>query len=66
MVGLDAFSQALTNPLLSARVFNENTFTAQGMRAIEETRNLNDVINRNLAPGEEPVAISMTYAEKPN
>ena len=27
MVGVDAFSQALTNPLLSPRVFNEQTFS---------------------------------------
>ena len=30
MVGVDAFSQALTNPLLAPRVFNEGTFSAAG------------------------------------
>ena len=29
MVGVDAFSQALTNPLLAPRVFNEETFPAR-------------------------------------
>jgi prostaglandin-endoperoxide synthase 2 len=61
LVALDAFSQALTNPLLSEHVFNEQTFTALGMRTIENTRCLQDVVNRNLALGQQPVAISMTY-----
>ena len=30
MVGVDAFSQALTNPLLAPRVFNEQTFSPLG------------------------------------
>src|SRR6201999_1964899 len=30
MVGVDAFSQALTNPLLSEHVFNAETFTDWG------------------------------------
>ena len=30
MVGVDAFSQALTNPLLAPRVFNERTFSERG------------------------------------
>ena len=37
MVGVDAFSQALTNPLLSARVFNASTFSPAGMEVIRET-----------------------------
>ena len=34
MVGVDAFSQALTNPLLAPRVYNEATFSAEGMDVI--------------------------------
>jgi prostaglandin-endoperoxide synthase 2 len=37
MVGVDAFSQALTNPLLSPRVFNEHTFSPVGMEIIGGT-----------------------------
>ena len=37
MVGVDAFSQALTNPLLAPRVFNERTFSPLGMQIIGST-----------------------------
>ena len=40
MVGVDAFSQALTNPLLAPRVFNEQTFSPLGMEIIGSTRPL--------------------------
>ncbi|MCC8991469.1 MAG: hypothetical protein LM514_02510 [Streptococcus sp.] len=51
MVAVDAFSQALTNPLLSRHVFNEATFTTQGMKIITETSTLRDILNRNVAGG---------------
>lgn len=47
MVAVDAFSQALTNPLLSEHVFNADTFTAFGMKTIESTSLLADVLDRN-------------------
>ena len=50
MVALDAFSQALTNPLLSENVFNETTFSAEGMSIIEKTRSLRDIAVRNVQP----------------
>jgi len=37
-------AQALTNPLLSPHVFNEETFTKDGLRWITETRSLHDII----------------------
>ncbi|MDA0159727.1 hypothetical protein OM076_05595 [Solirubrobacter ginsenosidimutans] len=54
MVGVDAFSQALTNPLLSPHVFNERTFSAAGMEIIGGTGRLADIVGRNVpeAPGE--------------
>lgn len=64
MVALDAFSQALTNPLMAEHVFNAATFTAQGMRTIEATRSLQDILNRNLAAGQKPVSIGMTYEQR--
>ncbi len=51
MVAVDAFSQALTNPLLSKHVFNEDTFTGNGMDIIANTSSLKDILERNI-PGE--------------
>jgi heme peroxidase len=52
MVAMDAFSQALTNPLLSEHVWGDKgnkvaTFTEAGIAAIEDTRNLRDILARN-------------------
>jgi prostaglandin-endoperoxide synthase 2 len=53
LVAVDAFSQALTNPLLSQRVFNAETFSPLGMEIIASTTSLSDVLHRNVpeAPG---------------
>lgn len=48
MVALDAFSQALTNPLLSEHTFHAGTFGQAGWQAIQSTSGLQDVLNRNL------------------
>ena len=47
MVANDAFTQALTNPLLRSSVFNEATFSAAGMAIIEETSSLQQILARN-------------------
>lgn len=47
MVAHDAFTQALTNPLLSRNVFNEQTFTRSGLKLIEVTNSLQDIVHRN-------------------
>jgi prostaglandin-endoperoxide synthase 2 len=52
MVGIDAFSQAFTNPLLSPRVFNQTTFTPLGMEIIRSTRSLSDIVHRNAGPSQ--------------
>ena len=54
MVAADAFSQALTNPLLSQNVFGEDTFSEVGIESIEETGTFEDIVRRN-APDGEPV-----------
>ena len=59
MVGVDAFSQALTNPLLSEHVFNETTFTPWGFQLIQDTRSLGDILLRQGA-AVDPEAITMT------
>ncbi|WP_424930886.1 peroxidase family protein [Amaricoccus macauensis] len=47
MVANDAFTQALTNPLLSKAVYGPDTFSEVGLRVIEATGSLGDVIARN-------------------
>ena len=52
MVALDAFSQALTNPLLSEHIYGnkenrELAFTKKGIAELENTRRLRDILVRN-------------------
>ncbi len=52
MVAVDAFSQALTNPLLSKHVWGDAevqraTFTYEGWKEIDRTRTLLDILERN-------------------
>jgi prostaglandin-endoperoxide synthase 2 len=52
MVAMDAFSQALTNPLLSEHVWGNEanrrlTFTDEGLTEIEATATLRDIVARN-------------------
>jgi prostaglandin-endoperoxide synthase 2 len=61
MVAADAFSQALTNPLLSEHVFNADTFTPWGFNLINSTSKLGDLLARNV-PLRGPTAIEMTQA----
>jgi len=60
MVSFDAFSQALTNPLLAPRIYNEDTFSRSGMEIIEETESLSDIVRRNVPCGSEPYFVSLT------
>jgi prostaglandin-endoperoxide synthase 2 len=56
MVGVDAFSQALTNPLLADGIYDPATFSAAGVRAIASTTRLGDIVTRNVAAeGIEPL-----------
>lgn len=59
-VAIDAFSQALTNPLLSEHVFNEKTFTHEGWKIIQETACLADIVQRNANIPKNSPAITMT------
>jgi prostaglandin-endoperoxide synthase 2 len=58
LVGIDAFSQALTSPLLAPAVFNERTFSAVGWNVINSTTSLSDVVNRNVPPRERPYNVT--------
>lgn len=52
-VAIDAFSQALTNPLLSEHVFKQEAraFSKVGWQTIQETATLRDMLARNI-PGD--------------
>lgn len=60
MVGIDAFSQALTNPLLATNVYGPETFSKKGMEEIERTSTLADVVRRNTTQGPGDPYVSMT------
>jgi len=47
MVANDAFTQALTNPLLANGIYNEKTFSEAGLKEIESSGTLFDLIRRN-------------------
>jgi prostaglandin-endoperoxide synthase 2 len=62
MVAIDAFSQALTNPLLSKHVLRDKaaTFSTVGWEAIEATGSLRDLLDRNCPGGVGKARVSMT------
>ena len=58
MVAADAFSHALTNPLLSPHVFHSGTFTPAGMEAIGKTGTFADLLARNdVVPAETRISM---------
>ena len=62
LVGIDAFSQALTNPLLSDPVFNEHTFSSAGVKIIKQTRCISDVLHRNIPDSQRRYRVTMTQS----
>ena len=60
LVAIDAFSQAFTNPLLSPRVFNPDTFSPLGWRLIGETHTLSDLLHRNIPDPGRRLQVTMT------
>lgn len=65
IIAIDAFSQALTNPLLAPRIFNAATFSPAGMRLIATTRRLSDVLHRNTPEDPSPRLVSMSRRTRP-
>ncbi|WP_375512030.1 peroxidase family protein [uncultured Nostoc sp.] len=51
LIGIDAFSQAFTNPLLAESVFNPETFSPVGWEEIQNTKTLSQVVHRNIPQG---------------
>ena len=63
LVAADAFSMAMTNPLLAARIWeNEDTFTKVGMGIIQETKSLHDIVKRNTRTGNDSFYLNMDIA----
>jgi len=58
MVASDAFTQALTNPLLSKHILNAQNFTKYGMKAIKNTHSLRDLVDRNV---ENPSSFKVSF-----
>lgn len=63
MVAVDAFSQALTNPLLSEHVYVKSTFSEPGWAAIHDTQSLCQIVTRNIPAGSSPGYIGMTQKD---
>ena len=63
MVAADAFSHALTNPLLAPKIFHEDTFTPIGWASIGATSTLADIADRNLPNGAGAWRICMDHPE---
>jgi prostaglandin-endoperoxide synthase 2 len=64
MVGVHAFSQLMTNPLLAPSIWKEqrdreDAFSAYGLHQIETTASLDGLLHRNL-PGDDRYAVRLT------
>jgi prostaglandin-endoperoxide synthase 2 len=65
MVGADAFSQALPNPLLQKRLWNKDTFSERGWEILhDETHTLDALLKRNspelTGPERDNLCVTMT------
>ena len=63
MVAVDAFSQALTNPLLAPKNYNVETFSEAGLAAIGSTKTLDDIVQRNIE-GESPERPRVNFTQE--
>ncbi|MEM9092410.1 MAG: peroxidase family protein [Cyanobacteria bacterium P01_F01_bin.53] len=48
LIGIDAFSQVLTNPLLADSIFTPETFSPVGWDIIHQTQSLEEIVHRNI------------------
>jgi prostaglandin-endoperoxide synthase 2 len=61
MVAVDAFSQILTNPLVSENVYGPDAFSEEGMKVIEETTSFDMLVARNRMGEDYPNPASFAY-----
>ncbi|MEU2060398.1 peroxidase family protein [Streptomyces sp. NPDC013455] len=59
IISVDAFSEALNNPLLAPRLFTPATFSPEGLRIVRETRCFSDLVHRNLPEDKERYFVSL-------
>ncbi|WP_009632876.1 peroxidase family protein [Synechocystis sp. PCC 7509] len=62
LIGIDAFSQVLTNPLLAESVFHPETFSPVGWEEIQNTKTLSQLLHRNLPPSDKKYRVSFDRA----
>ena len=60
MVGVDALSQALTNPLLAENIYNRQTFSDTGWDLIQSTNRLKQIVDRNIPASAPDYDVSLT------
>jgi heme peroxidase len=65
IIGIDAFSQALTNPLLAPSIFKEATFSPVGWEIVNTPVTLSDLVNRNTPPGHKKWNVTFYRAAAP-
>lgn len=58
LIGIDAFSQALTNPLLSPKIFNKETLSPVGWEIYQTTNTVSDLVNRNVPPSDKKYKVT--------
>ncbi|CAN5265553.1 hypothetical protein BH20ACT16_BH20ACT16_00540 [soil metagenome] len=64
MVGLHAFSQLMTNPLLATGIWDHpDTFAPEGRRIIAQTNSLAELVKRNLPAGADMPEVRLTRAD---
>jgi prostaglandin-endoperoxide synthase 2 len=63
MVGVDAFSQLFTNPLLSPNIYNSETFSPLGWEIIHNTNSLSELLQRNLKNPTKTYKATLTFEE---
>jgi prostaglandin-endoperoxide synthase 2 len=61
MVAVDAFSQILTNPLLSQNVYGPDAFSELGMKIIDKTTSFDMLVERNRMGEDYPNPASFAY-----
>jgi prostaglandin-endoperoxide synthase 2 len=63
LVGIDAFSQIFTNPLLAPLVYNKKTFTPLGWDIVHNSRSLSEIVHRNIPQKKKPYKITFYRKE---
>jgi prostaglandin-endoperoxide synthase 2 len=58
LIGIDAFSQVLTNPLLAENIFHPETFSPIGWEEIQNTTTLSQLLHRNIPQSDKTYRVS--------